>query len=274
MLTMLTAISGARRVARLVAGECVRMIGLRIVGFALAAVSALGISNGSASAQNRPVVVELFTSQGCYSCPPAEAFLGELAGQPDIVALEFHVDYWNDLNYGSAGRWADPFSRPEFTRRQQLYNQKIRKKSGVYTPQMVVDGRFETTGSRRRTVLGMVRRARNGDDPGVRVSVRHGDSNGLSVAVDGAAGKESTIWLVRFKRAETTRVLRGENHGKTLKSHNIVTQLTRIGEWRGRAVTLDVPNSRPGPEEDCVILVQNEKPGAILGVAKCPMEGA
>lgn len=250
------------------------MIGLRLVGYALAAVSVLGLSVGSAGAQNRPVVVELFTSQGCYSCPPAEAFLGKLARQPDIVALEFHVDYWNDLNYGSAGRWADPFSRPEFTRRQQLYNQRIRKKSGVYTPQMVIDGRFEKVGSRERAVMASVRRARGVDGPRLRVSVSRGDAQGLSVAVDGAAETESTIWLVRFKRAETTRVLRGENHGKTLKSHNVVTQVTQIGEWRGRAVTLDVPNSRPGPDEGCVILVQNEKPGAILGVAKCPMEGA
>jgi len=250
------------------------MIGFKFIGIVLAAASAFGLSVGSTVAKDRPVVVELFTSQGCYSCPPAEAFLGKLAGQPDIIALEFHVDYWNDLNYGSAGRWADPFSRPEFTRRQQLYNQRIRKKSGVYTPQMVIDGRFEKVGSRERAVMASVHRARKTDAPGLRISVRHGDANGLSVAVDGAPRSESSIWLVRFIRAATTRVLRGENHGKTLKSHNVVTQMTRIGQWRGKAVTLDVPNSRPGPKEGCVILVQNEKPGAILGVAKCPMEGA
>jgi hypothetical protein len=274
MLTMLTAKSGAPRAARSAVGECVRMIGLRRTGFALALLSALGTWTGIAAAKDRPVVVELFTSQGCYSCPPAEAFLRDLSRQPDIVALEFHVDYWNELVYGSAGKWGDPFSKPEFTRRQQLYNEQIRKKSGVYTPQMVIDGRFETVGSRRGAVLSSVRQARKADGPRLNVLVSHGAANGLSVAVDGPAKTESSIWLVRFKRAETTRVPRGENHGKTLKSHNIVTRMMRIGDWRGMPVTLDVPNSRPAPDEDCVILVQNEKPGAILGVARCPMEGA
>ncbi len=250
------------------------MIGLRYVGFALATVLALGISVGDAGAQDRPVVVELFTSQSCFSCPSAEKFLGKLAREPDILALEFHVDYWNDLNYGSAGRWKDPFSRPEFTRRQQDYNRQIRNKPGVYTPQMVIDGRFEKSGNSEWAVEASVRRARGLDDPGVRVAVRHSDANGLSVVVDGSAKDASAIWLVRFKRAVTTRVLRGENHGKTLDNHNIVTGVTRIGDWRGRAVTLDVPNARPGSEEGCVVLVQGDKPGAIIGAAKCPSSGA
>ena len=246
------------------------MIGLRYVGFALAAVLALGISVGDAGAQDRPVVVELFTSQSCFSCPSAEKFLGKLAREPDILALEFHVDYWNDLNYGSAGRWKDVFSRPEFTRRQRDYNQQIRNQSGVYTPQMVIDGRFEKVGTREWAVHASIRRARGLDDPGVRIAVRHGDANGLSVVVDGSAKDASAIWLVRFKRAVTTQVLRGENHGKTLVNHNIVTGLTRIGDWRGRAVTFDLPDARPGSEEGCVVLVQGERPGAILGAAQCP----
>ena len=163
------------------------MNGLRYLRFALAGVLALGISVGDAGAQDRPVVIELFTSQSCFSCPSAEKFLGELAREPDIVALEFHVDYWNDLNYGSAGRWKDPFSRPEFTRRQQDYNRQIRNKPGVYTPQMVIDGRFEKSGNSEWAVEASVRRARGLDDPGVRVAVRHGDANGLSVVVDGSA---------------------------------------------------------------------------------------
>ena len=86
------------------------MFGTKYLGVALAAGLALGLSDGDAGAQDRasrPVVVELFTSQSCYSCPPAEKFLGQLAREPDVIALEFHVDYWNDLNYGSAGRWKD-----------------------------------------------------------------------------------------------------------------------------------------------------------------------
>jgi len=246
------------------------MIGLRTFGIALAAVLALGMSVGQAGAQSRPVVVELFTSQSCYSCPSAEEFLGKLAREPDIVALEFHVDYWNDINYGSAGQWTDPFSRPAFTRRQRDYNQKIRDQSGVYTPQMVIDGRFEKSGNSEWAVEAAIRSARGEDEPGVNVAVRRADADGLSITVDGAAKSAAAIWLVRFKRAETTRVLRGENHGKTLDNHNIVTGMTRIGDWRGRAATLDVPNGRPGSGEDCVVLVQSDKPGAILGAAKCP----
>ena len=253
------------------------MIGLRYVGFALAAVLALGVSVPDAGAQgrpDRPVVVELFTSQSCYSCPPAEKFLGKFAQEPDVIALEFHVDYWNDLNYGSAGRWKDVFSRPEFTRRQQDYNRHIRKRPAVYTPQMVIDGRFEKVGSTEWAVEASIRRARGLDEPGVRVAVRNGDANGLSVVVDGAAKKAAAIWLVRFKRVVTTDVQRGEKHGKRLDNYHIVTGLTRIGDWRGRAVTLDVPNVRPDSEEGCVVLVQGDKPDAIIGAANCPSPGA
>ena len=106
-----------------------------------------------ASAQNSPpVVVELFTSQGCYSCPPAEAYLAELAERTDIVALEFHVDYWDSLTYMWHGQWKDPFSSPQYTARQRDYNVAIRDQSGVYTPQMIIDGRYEAVGSRRPQV--------------------------------------------------------------------------------------------------------------------------
>ena len=202
MLTMLAAISGARRAARSAAGECVHMIGLRILGFGLAAVLALGLSVGQAGARSRPVVVELFTSQSCYSCPTAEAFLGKLAREPDIVALEFHVDYWNDINYGSAGQWTDPFSRPAFTRRQRDYNQQIRDQSGVYTPQMVIDGRFEKSGNSEWAVEAAIRSARGEDEPGVIVAVRRVDANGLSIAVDGAA-KSAAVTSPAARRRQT-----------------------------------------------------------------------
>lgn len=90
-------------------------------------------ATATANKTTSPVVVELFTSQSCYSCPPAEAYLGELAENPDIVALEWHVDYWDNLVYGSAGRWKDPYSDPAFTERQGLYNLSIRRSGSVYT---------------------------------------------------------------------------------------------------------------------------------------------
>ncbi len=273
---MTAAISGDRRAARPAAGGVAQMLRLRFVGFALAVGLALGWPANEAGAEGRsarPVVVELFTSQSCYSCPPAERFLGELSRRADVIALEFHVDYWNDLNYGSAGKWKDVHSRPEYTRRQRDYNQRIRRRAGVYTPQMVIDGRFEKAGTRESEVLATIRRARGHDAPGVTVDVRHGAAKGLSIAVDGATDDAAAIWLVRFKQSETTRVLRGENHGKSLVNHNIVTGMSRIGDWRGEAVRLDLPDTRLASGEGCAVLIQGGGPGAILGAARCPTGG-
>ena len=271
---MQAAKSGARRAAREAVGECLRMTDIRNLGITLAAALGLTFMVGNASAADRPVVVELFTSQSCYSCPPAERFLGELADRRGVIALEFHVDYWNDLSYGSEGRWKDLFSRPEFTRRQQDYNRRIRNQPGVYTPQMVIDGQFEKAGTREFEVLEAVQYARGRSKPRVSVAVRRDGKNRLSVVVDGAAQFPATIWLVRFRTAETTRVTRGENHGKILENHNIVTELVRIGEWRGRTATLDVPHFEQKPGEDCAVLVQDATPGVIFGAAQCPKEGA
>ena len=109
------------------------MFRTREIGFALIAALVLAPFIGDAGAEDRagrPIVVELFTSQSCYSCPPAEAYLGELAKRDDIIALEHHVDYWDQLVYGSAGRWKDTFSSPEATERQQRYNRRIYTGSG------------------------------------------------------------------------------------------------------------------------------------------------
>ena len=108
-------------------------------------------------------MVELFTSQSCYSCPPEEAYLGELSGEKDILALEYHVDYWDSLNYGGHGRWKDAISTPEMAARQRDYNAEIRDTRSVYTPQMVIGGRTETVGSRRREVTTQVVRGENHD---------------------------------------------------------------------------------------------------------------
>ncbi|MFN0023541.1 MAG: DUF1223 domain-containing protein, partial [Parvularculaceae bacterium] len=96
-----------------------------------------------ATPADKPVVVELFTSQGCSSCPPAEALMRELAKRPGLVALEWHVDYWDDLHAGSSGKWKDPFSSADHTARQRAYNRALRGTGGAYTPQMVIDGAAE-----------------------------------------------------------------------------------------------------------------------------------
>jgi hypothetical protein len=191
-----------------------------------------------------------------------------------VIALEFHVDYWNDLNYGSAGKWRDVFSKPAFTARQRAYNTRIRRRPAVYTPQMVIDGRLEAVGSRRGAVNAHIRKAAKAQStPRLMVSVRRA-GDGLEVALDGAGKTKAAVWLVRFRLAETTRVLSGENHGKTLKSHNVVTALDRVGEWAGAARRLSLPGARLESGEGCAVIVQAPGPGPILGAARCPMAEA
>jgi len=114
-----------------------------LIRWLLAAV-ALGLTLG-ASAQSRPVVVELFTSQGCSSCPPAEAYLGQLSTRPDVVALAFHVDYWDDLG------WRDRFALRQSVERQDIYAKNLHR-SSVYTPELVIDGRFDAVGADKRAL--------------------------------------------------------------------------------------------------------------------------
>ena len=115
-----------------------RMLIPAALALTLSAIAA--VSTATAGDRNGAVVVELFTSQGCYSCPPAEKFLGDLSEQKSVIALEFHVDYWDDLVHGGDGKWKDPLSKPAYTQRQRIYNQRIRGTGNVYTPLMVIDG--------------------------------------------------------------------------------------------------------------------------------------
>jgi len=129
----------------------------------LAFASACGVRSASADRSDQtagqgPVVVELFTSQSCSSCPPAEALLGKLAATPDLIALEWHVDYWNRLDVGAAGRWKDPYSSTDHTERQRAYNQAILGTGGVYTPQAVINGARETSGSNAKHLTDLIRR--------------------------------------------------------------------------------------------------------------------
>ncbi len=243
-------------------------------GFLLAAAAAVVAPNALAPAEikTNPTVVELFTSQSCYSCPPAEAFLGELvAGRPDILGLEFHVDYWDELVHGG-GKWKDIFSSPASTHRQRVYNLRIRGRASVYTPQMVIDGVSEAVGSNRTEVLNAVR------DVGAQalaVSIDETDGVGLRVTVEGELFDEATIWFVQYLREHTTDVLRGENKGKTLTNHNVVRDFRPIGEWRGQAISLDLGDLELPAGHGCAVLVQKVEaehsvPGPILGAGVCP----
>lgn len=240
----------------------------------LACVSLIAAVAGArpvfAGAGEPAVAVELFTSQGCFSCPAAEAYLRRLADRRDIVALEFHVHYWDALVYGAAGKWKDPYSSPAHSDRQRAYNQRIRGRAGVYTPQMVVGGRFERVGSDEGRIEDAIRRARGGA-PRLDVAVRRAGGNALEVAIDGKAGPAS-VWLVTFLRAATTEVRSGENKGKTLVSRHIVTAVREVGRWDGTPARLALGAAPPKRGEGCAVLVQHGSDGPVLGAAYCPAE--
>lgn len=215
-------------------------------------------------------VVELFTSQSCYSCPPAEAYLGELVERDDVIGLEFHVDYWDDLVHGSAGRWKDVFSSPANTNRQRLYNRNIRGTAQVYTPQMVIDGRAEAAGTRRGAVEAAIAGQARDQRPRLQVTIANAPDGGLTVSVEGPVTAPAVLWLARFERTRVTRVKAGENKGKTLANHHVVTGMERIGAWPGSPMTITVPSVPLSAGEGCAVIVQNDAQGPILGAAECP----
>ncbi len=245
-----------------------RAIRVAVGGLVLAAALH---TQGPAIAADEPLtVVELFTSQSCYSCPPAEAYLGELAEDENILALEYHVDYWDRLNYGRHGRWKDVFSSPEMTERQRAYNAEIRNTRSVYTPQMVIDGRSEAVGSRRREVQNLITQVRRDDQPRVAVEVAPAADGGVTVNVGDVAGAKADVWLVTIVREVTTKVLRGENHGKSLTNHNIVREVRHIGEWDGKSTAISVTDLKLGDGQGCAILVQDGRDTPVVGAAYCP----
>jgi Protein of unknown function (DUF1223) len=158
-----------------------------------------------AAAEPAPVVVELFTSQGCSSCPPADRLLGELAGHPDVLPLSFHVTYWDRLG------WPDTFGLEDSTRRQQLYADWLGQPR-VYTPQMVIGGRIEVVGSSRGRVIEAIDLLQGHGEPGPELTVT-GDRLSVAAGDQGAAA----IWLVAFDDHQDVAIERGENRGKTLR---------------------------------------------------------
>ncbi|GJL81644.1 MAG: hypothetical protein DHS20C01_12780 [marine bacterium B5-7] len=221
---------------------------------------------GDARGTPARAVVELYTSQGCYSCPPADILLKELIdNRNDVVALEFHVDYWDDLVYGSAGSWRDPFSNADFTRRQRQYNSTpMGGRTGVYTPQMVVNGQHALVGSNRDALyMGINKQSRLPVD--VHIDKRDG---AYIVSLDGTPTDSADIWQIRFIPAASTQVVRGENNGKTMHNHHIVTEFKHIGRMQNDKLEVKIePDS--SNRTNCAVLVQNNT-GHILGAAYCP----
>ncbi|WP_428488877.1 DUF1223 domain-containing protein [Rhodopila sp.] len=205
-------------------------------------------------AQDSPTVVELFTSQGCSSCPPADAFLTDLARQRrDVLALAFHVTYWDTSG------WKDPFSLEAATARQRDYARELGDDNGVYTPQMVVDGTTGFVGSSRAQGLSVIAGAARSQIP---VSLVR-DGKALRVEVGTGVG-QAKVLLVGFDPMHQTHIGRGENTGRTLLESNIVRSLTRIGAWSGASLDLH-PQTQTG--QSFAVLLQADN-GRIIGAAR------
>jgi hypothetical protein len=216
-----------------------------------ALLGCLALMSSPATADTRPVVVELFTSQSCSSCPPADALLGELARRRDVVALGFHISYWDGPG------WKDPFSSQSSTDRQRAYARLFRL-AQVYTPQMIVDGAREMVGSNRDQVLAALRDAR----PETIAPVTFA-ADRRSVAI-GAGDGRGNVLLVRFAEKRTTRVAGGENARRTLQDANGVEMLTAFGSWNGSALSFAI--EPPADGEGLAVLVQAPD-GRMLGAA-------
>ncbi|UEM21570.1 DUF1223 domain-containing protein [Skermanella mucosa] len=226
----------------------------------------MGFLFGSGCA-DRPTVVELFTSEGCSSSPAADVLLNELAGRPDVLALSFHVDCWDDLG------WADPFATDWATRRQRDYNDALGR-SSVYTPQMVIDGSAEVFGGNarlvgqavaaRRAAHGQTRRSRTG------VGLRE-QAGGLDITIPaGHRKRETRILAVRYDLRRGVLVKAGENRGRRLSHSHVVRDVTDLGAWTGDSCRL---RTLPAPAGQGVAVLVQEldeagRPAAILGAAR------
>ncbi len=222
----------------------------------LAAVSLMGSGPLRAEQPGRLVVVELFTSQGCSSCPPADELLTELArDRRDVLPLAFHVTYWNSLG------WKDPFSLEAATSRQRGYA-SLSGIGGIYTPQAVVNGSEDVIGSDRPALLRALRSAAGSAAVPVQATR---DAAGISIAV-GAGSGGGKVLLVGYDAQHRTKVARGENAGATLVESNIVRALEPIGDWRG--AKLDITHAAIAGERMAVILQGAD--GRIIGAALVP----
>jgi hypothetical protein len=237
---------------------CYVMMRKHIFGAALAGLFIVLATGADAKS---PVVVELFTSQGCSSCPPAESYLDDLAQRDDVIALEYHVDYWDYIG------WKDPFGSREYTVRQHRYVESLGGRY-AYTPQMVINGAIHEVGSKRRRVDAIIREAQiNAPDAApVLKMVRKGDL--VTVTLDGAKPRTPlNVVFLSFDGRHETPITRGENSGKTLVNSHVVRGIERIGQWNGGAAEFTVSLKGRKGDGGCAVIAQDPKQGPIAAAA-------
>ncbi len=211
-------------------------------------------------------VVELFTSQGCNSCPPADAVLNGLVKTGDIVALGYHVDYWDYLG------WKDTLATPDSTERQKLYGKAFGKRE-VYTPQAVINGRVHVKGGKRGAVgaaLSELERTGQGLTIPINV-VRNGESVIIETAGAPSGKDDAHLILVHFAPRKPVTIERGENKGQIITYVNPVTDVQTAGMWHGKPARFELPRSEVNKQGGCAVLLQKVNkdglPGPILGAA-------
>ncbi|MBW3560727.1 MAG: DUF1223 domain-containing protein [Proteobacteria bacterium] len=221
------------------------------IGLALAG-SAFSVH---AAAPPRPTVVELFTSQGCSSCPPANVNHAALSDRPDVLALSFGVTYWDQLG------WKDTFAHPAFTSRQHAYARALGH-SAPFTPQVVVDGRADVVGNKKGSIEALIRRSARRGGPAVSF-----EAGRLRVGSGAATRGGADVWLVRYDpRTVQVPVRRGENGGRTLPHKNVVKDLIRLGDWSGAPASYAVAGGAPGLRT--AVIVQAKNGGPVLAAWK------
>ena len=214
-------------------------------------------------AQKRPVVVELYTSQGCSSCLPADALLAKLTKRPDVLPLSLSVTYWDMLG------WKDTLASENNTRRQKSYAATMGH-GAVYTPQMIVDGTADVVGSREGQVLSAIdARAHDGDADAVPIAV-HETKDELHIGIGASQDRSpATVWLFHIKSQATVAIGGGENDGRTMTYHNVVGDLRAVGVWKGEQLSIDLPRSSMEglPHDSVAVVVQRGGYGHVVGAA-------
>ncbi|MEJ8574785.1 DUF1223 domain-containing protein [Microbaculum marinum] len=234
----------------------------------VAAATMLALAATARAQDERLDVVELFTSQGCSSCPAADALLGELKARGDVLALSYNIDYWDYLG------WKDTLADPAFTARQKAYAH-ARDDRAVYTPQAVVNGMMHAVGSDRTGLRNALQSTGDRIDPkAIDLSLRH-EADKLVVEAGKARGllnrpKQATLWLVVFDEARTVEIERGENRGRTITYNNVVRRIEPIGTWTGQPMTLTIAMPADGGARCAVLLQEGDgtSPGPILAAAQ------
>ena len=221
------------------------------------ALAALIAGPALAADPAHPTVVELFQSQGCSSCPPANANVSAIATRPDILALSFSVTYWDQLG------WKDTFASPAYTARQWDYAHGLHH-DNVFTPQVVINGRRDGVGADPGELRGLIASGDRGAG-GPAVTINAGS---IAIGAGSAPKGGADIWLVRYDpRIIEVPIKRGENGGRTLPHRNIVRQLTHLGRWTGQPQSLALPRD-PDPALRTAVLVQSPGGGPILAAAR------